>query len=237
MAAGLHRLGAIMTVGYFSLHLATLAGVVWKNIPTFRDEQGKFRVRRVLGLLFGPDSPLPNKQDLTDFIAHNRWFFGRGKQPAFDRWTYWEKFDYLAVFWGVPVIGLSGLIMWIPQVFTRVLPGWVINVAHIVHSDEALLATGFIFTFHFFNVHFRAEKFPMDPVIFSGRITEEEMLHERRRQYDRLKAAGKLDDVKVGDEWARWKKIFTPIGMTAFGIGVALIIAIYWVMARRLLHG
>jgi cytochrome b subunit of formate dehydrogenase len=180
---------------------------------------------------------MPNFQDLRDFVAHQKWFFGKGPQPEFDRWTYWEKFDYLAVFWGVPVIGLSGLVMWIPQLVTRVLPGWVINVAHIIHSDEALLATGFIFTFHFFNVHFRAEKFPMDPVIFSGRITEEEMLHERRRQYDRLKAAGKLDDVKVGDDWERWKKIFTPIGMMAFATGVALIIAIYWVMARRLLHG
>jgi len=237
MAAGLHRFGAYMTVTYFSIHLATLAGVIYRKLPTFKNEQGKFSIKRVLGLVFGPDSPMPNKQDLIDFWNHQMWFFGKGQQPQFDRWTYWEKFDYLAVFWGVPVIGLSGLIMWIPQTVTRILPGWVINVAHVIHSDEALLATGFIFTFHFFNVHFRAEKFPMDPVIFSGRITEEEMKHERRRQYDRLKAAGELDDVRVGDEWGRWKKIFTPIGMMAFGIGVALIVAIYFVMARRLLHG
>ena len=31
------------------------------------------------------------------------------------------------------------------------MPGWVINIALIIHSDEALLAAGFIFTFHFFN--------------------------------------------------------------------------------------
>mgnify|MGYP003336957914 CR=1 FL=1 len=52
------------------------------------------------------------------------------------------------------------------------LPGWAFNVATIVHSDEALLATGFIFTVHFFNTHGRPEKFPMDPVIFTGRLTE-----------------------------------------------------------------
>ncbi|MBI5535157.1 MAG: hypothetical protein HY898_20690 [Deltaproteobacteria bacterium] len=236
MAGGLHRLGAFMTVGYFSIHIATLLGTVWRQMPDLKVD-GRFSIRKFLAFCFGPDSPMPNFQDLRDFWAHQKWFFGKGKQPDFDRWTYWEKFDYLAVFWGVPVIGLSGLVMWIPQLVTRVFPGWVINVAHIIHSDEALLATGFIFTFHFFNVHFRAEKFPMDPVIFSGRITEEEMMHERRRQYDRLKASGKLDEAKVGDEWGRWKKIFTPIGMMAFGIGVALIIAIYWVMARRLMHG
>ena len=48
------------------------------------------------------------------------------------------------------MIGVSGLIMWFPLFFTRFMPGWVINIAMIVHSDEALLAAGFIFTFHFF---------------------------------------------------------------------------------------
>jgi len=86
-------------------------------------------------------------------------------KPEFDRWTYWEKFDYFAVFWGVFIIGSSGLFMWFPTFFTRFLPGWLINIALIIHSDEALLAAGFIFSIHFFNTHFRIEKFPMDTVI------------------------------------------------------------------------
>src|SRR6266498_1848979 len=105
----------------------------------------------------------------------------------------WEKFDYFAVFWGIFAIGLSGLIMWFPELFTRFFPGWIINIALIVHSDEALLAAGFIFTIHFFNTHFRLEKFPMDTVIFSGRISKTEMLHERRRWYDRLVAEDRLE--------------------------------------------
>ena len=234
VAAGLHRVGAIITLTYFTVHVASLVNAIRRQ--NYRDEKGVFRFRRVIEVVFGPDSPMPNPQDLKDFVAHQKWFFGRGPRPDFDRWTYWEKFDWLAVFWGMFAIGFSGLIMWMPQVATRVLPGWAINVAHIIHSDEAMLATGFIFTFHFFNVHFRIEKFPFDPVIFSGRITEAEMLHERKRQYDRLKAAGTLDDERLGDEWARWRKIFAPIGMTAFMIGVVLIIAIYWVMAKRLMH-
>ena len=36
------------------------------------------------------------------------WFFGRRKAPQYGRWTYWEKFDYYAVFWGVAIIGSSG---------------------------------------------------------------------------------------------------------------------------------
>ena len=144
---------------------------------------------------------MPTWQDWRDFVAHKKWFFGKGPKPQFDRWTYWEKFDYFAVFWGVAIIGASGLIMWFPEFFTRFLPGWVINIALIIHSDEALLAAGFIFSIHFFNTHFRIEKFPMDTVIFSGRVSKTEMLHERKRWYDRLVAAGTLDQHRVKDEW------------------------------------
>ena len=95
-----------------------------------------------------------------------KWFVGKGPRPNYGRWTYWEKFDYLAVFWGVAIIGFSGLVLWFPVFFTKFFPGWVINVSQIIHSDEALLAVGFIFTVHFFNTHFRPEAFPMDTVIF-----------------------------------------------------------------------
>jgi len=237
VAGALHRLGALITLLYFVVHLGSLVGPLVRARGRFRDEAGRFRLRRLFGFVFGPDSPMPNWQDLRDFWAHQKWFFGRGERPQFDRWTYWEKFDYLAVFWGVALIGLSGLVMWVPETSTRLLPGWIINVALIIHSDEALLAAGFIFTFHFFNVHFRVEKFPMDSVIFSGRITEEEMLHERRRLYDRLRGEGRVEEEKLKDEWVRWKRIFNPIGMLAFGIGVVLIVAIYIAMARRLLAG
>jgi len=83
-------------------------------------------------------------------------------------------------------IGLSGLMLWLPEFFTLFLPGWVLNIATIVHSDEALLASGFIFTVHFFNTHFRPSKFPMDTVIFTGRLPKYELVEERPEQYQRL---------------------------------------------------
>ena len=70
------------------------------------------------------------------------------------------------------VFGLSGLVMWYPVFFTRFMSGWMINIELVAHFDEALLAAGFICTFHFFNTHFRLEKFPMDTVIFCGRISK-----------------------------------------------------------------
>lgn len=236
-ARALHRLGALVTFLYFGLHVTSLVGKCWAGRKQMRDPQtGQFSLKQVITNVFGPDSMLPTWQDWKDFVAHNKWFFGKGPKPQFDRWTYWEKFDYFAVFWGVAIIGSSGLIMWFPEFFTRWLPGWVINIALIIHSDEALLAAGFIFSIHFFNTHFRIEKFPMDTVIFSGRVSKNEMLHERRCWYDRLVKENRLEEHRVRDEWLRWKSIARSFGYFFFGLGVILLLLIIYAMVTRLTH-
>ncbi len=237
VARSLHHFGAIVTFAYFALHLTSLAVSLWRRRGALRDpETGRLRFSRLRAAVFGPDSMVPSFQDWHDLVAHNRWFFGKGPKPQFDRWTYWERFDYFAVFWGVFAIGVSGLVLWFPAFFTRFLPGWIINIAHVVHSDEALLAAGFIFTFHFFNTHFRLEKFPMDTVIFSGRISKSELLHERRRWYDRLVAEGRLEDHRVKDDWEGRRPIARTFGFLFFGLGLLLLALIVFAMGSRLLH-
>jgi cytochrome b subunit of formate dehydrogenase len=237
VARTLHHFGAIVTFAYFVLHLGELVISLWQRRASLRNPETKrFELGRVWSAVFGPDSMVPSFQDWRDFIAHQKWFFGKGPRPQWDRWTYWERFDYFAVFWGIFAIGVSGLIMWFPKFFTLFLPGWIINIALLVHSDEALLAAGFIFTFHFFNTHFRIEKFPMDTVIFSGRISKTEMLHERRRWYDRLVAAGRLKDFLVKDDWEGTKKIARSFGFMFFGLGLVLLALIVYAMASRLWH-
>ena len=237
VARALHRFGAIVTIGYFGLHVLSLLRLCWVRRASYRDlATGKFQLRRVWAFVFGPDSPMFNLQDGRDFIAHVKWFVGKGPRPQFERWTYWEKFDYFAVFWGVAIIGASGLVMWFPEFFTRFLPGWVINVALVIHSDEALLAAGFIFTFHFFNMHFRPEKIPMDPVMFSGRISKTELLREHKRHYERLESEGRLEPRRLNGEWQQWKPIAHSFGYAFLGIGLVLLVLILYAMAARLLH-
>ncbi|MBI2930364.1 MAG: hypothetical protein HYY16_01825, partial [Planctomycetes bacterium] len=104
-----HRLCAVGSFGYAVTHVGWLAfQVLW---------------RRKTGLLFGPDSLVPRLKDVADLWRNVRWFLYLGKPPQFGRWTYFEKFDYFAVFWGLPVIGISGLMLWFPGVFSRFLPG------------------------------------------------------------------------------------------------------------------
>jgi cytochrome b subunit of formate dehydrogenase len=237
VARSLHHFGAVITFAYFGLHLCALVGMLWRNRQTvFHPETGRFEPLRLVRSVFGPDSMVPSLQDWHDFIDHQKWFFGKGPRPQFDRWTYWERFDYFAVFWGVAIIGFSGMVLWFPKFFTTFLPGWIINVSLVVHSDEALLAAGFIFTFHFFNTHFRIEKFPMDTVIFSGRISKTEMLHERKRWYDRLVAEKRLDDYRVKDDWEGRKAIAKGFGFLFFGTGLVLLVLIVYAMISRLGH-
>jgi cytochrome b subunit of formate dehydrogenase len=233
VAAKLHRFGAILSLTYLVIHLSSLVGPVKRRWGSFRDELGSFRIRRLLRFLFGPDSPLPNLDDLSDLYHHLRWFVGRGPKPTFDRFTYWEKFDYFAELWGSAFIGLSGLVMWFPVQVSRVLPGWVVNLAQIIHSQEALLAAGFILTFHFFNSHFRLEKFPLDTVMFSGRITEAELKHERARQYARLTAEGRLHELEIRDDWHSWKHVFNAFGLSALVIGLLLVTGIFIGLAKQ----
>ncbi|MCV3386538.1 hypothetical protein L8X52_03270 [Campylobacter lari] len=192
-AATIHHISAIVMFAVFFSHIGEIIIVNWKRRDVARDPiTGKISFMKVLKATFGPDSLMPNWQDFKDMKDHFKWFFGFGPRPQFDRWTYWEKFDYLAVFWGMFIIGISGLILWFPAFFGKFLPGEAINLATLLHSDEALLATGFIFAIHFFNTHFRADRFPMDMVIFSGSISEEEIKQERSVWYKRLKESGKL---------------------------------------------
>ncbi|MBI3849836.1 MAG: cytochrome c3 family protein [Verrucomicrobia bacterium] len=236
-ARALHHFGAMVTFAYFGLHVVSLVGRCWKGRARIRNAQtGSFSFKQLWDVLFGPDSMIPSWQDWRDFVAHNKWFFGKGEKPCFDRWTYWEKFDYFAVFWGVAIIGASGLILWFPVFFTKFLPGWLINIALIIHSDEALLAAGFIFSIHFFNTHFRIEKFPMDTVIFSGRISKAEMLHDRKRWYDRLVAEGRLDQHRAKGDWEGWKNIARSFGYFFLGLGLLLLVLIIYAMVSRLAH-
>jgi cytochrome b subunit of formate dehydrogenase len=214
----LHRFMAVVTFSYFGLNFLLM-------FQNYKKSNGSLKE-----FLFGANSLVPMPIDALELIQTFKWFFGAGPQPRYGRWTYWEKFDFMAVFWGVAVIGGTGLTLWFPEQFTLVIPGYWINIATIIHSDEALLASGFIFTIHFFNTHLRPEKFPMDPVIFTGVMPLDELKHERPREYEQLVAEGKLEEIKC-DPPPHWFFVSAHIfGITALLIGLALVVSIIYSM-------
>ncbi len=100
----------------------------------------------------------------------------------------------------------------------------MLNVATIIHSDEALLAVGFIFTVHFFNTHFRPEKFPMDTVIFTGGVPLEEFKNDRPREYEELVESGELEGLLMPAPLPSVSRNWRRLGFTALGIGLFLIV-------------
>ena len=210
IAGLIHRTSAAIMLGIFFIHLLYLGVHLFKIRKTFR--------------WFGPDSLIPRWQDFKVAAAMFKWFFGKGPRPTFDRWTYWEKFDYWAVFWGMGIIGGSGLILAFPNETASILPGWIFNVATLVHGEEAFLAAVFLFTVHFFNNHFRPDKFPPpDIVMFTGTVPLEEFQREHSEQYRRLVESGQLDKYLV-DEPSRSMTIGSKIlGLILLAIGTALL--------------
>jgi cytochrome b subunit of formate dehydrogenase len=205
-----------------------LLAVVWHLSDIF----WRALVRGEKGLLWGPDSMVPQPRDFVHFFQQMKWFFHLGPQPRFERFTYWEKFDYWAVLWGTALMGAAGLVLWFPMAASRVLPGWMFNFALFVHGAEATLAIVFIFAIHFFNGHLRPGKFPMDMVIFTGSVSREELRHERAGQYERLAAAGGLDHLAVppptSSEIARGRLI----GASGLFLGIALFVLILYATLR-----
>jgi len=205
----IHRVSAVIFVGIFVIHFIYVMQRLLRD-RTFR--------------WFGPDSLIPNWKDLADCVGMFKWFVGKGPRPQFDRWTYFEKFDYWAVFWGVNIIGWSGLMLALPHVTATYLPGWVFNVAALVHGEEAFLAAVFLFTVHFFNNHFRPDKLPPpDVVMFTGTQSIEEFRADHPAHYQRLVASGELEKYLVDAPSPQMHLGSVILGLLLIAVGLTLL--------------
>ncbi len=185
-------------------------------------------IKKERGVFSGPSSLVPQWKDFRDLYQHFRWFFGLGPKPPFARFTYWEKFDYWAVFWGMAIIGSSGYVMWFSTFFARFLPGWLFNCPPRLPADGALLAVWFVFAIHFFNSHLRPEEFPMDLVILTGRVSEHKLRETRPLEYSQLAEQGRLSALETAPP-EPWLIGFGKIvGFTVIAIGLFLFGLTLW---------
>jgi cytochrome b subunit of formate dehydrogenase len=211
-ASSIHNaVGILMIIG-FGVHIAyVLAKVEWKSLHRS---------------LFHPDSLVPRPADVRHLGQKIRWFFGLGPPPAFDRWTYWEKFDYWAVFWGLPLLGITGIMLMFPLGMSRIMPGWVLNVLLLFHRAEALLAMLYIFIVHFTIGHLRRGMFPMNECMFAGSVELEKEREEKPLWIARLQEEGRLEEAMVPGP-PRWYRILYLIfGYAALAVGIYLLINI-----------
>jgi formate dehydrogenase subunit gamma len=196
VAPYVHKTAGTILLILFVYHIIYLAYVIYKNQIVPLQKRGELSAAKVVKL-FVTQPLVPNLKDAIDIIALAKYLlFLTNERPRGDEYTWKEKFDYWAPFWGVIVIGLSGLILWNKELATLILPGQVINFCLIAHSDEALLAALFLFIWHWYNVHFSTSVFPMGTVFITGYMTEELMAEEHYEYYVKtMKEEGYEDEI------------------------------------------
>jgi cytochrome b subunit of formate dehydrogenase len=203
------RVGVAMLLGFAGHLVYILLKVEWKALRQS---------------LFHPDSLVPRLQDVIHLGQRVRWFFGLGPPPAFDRWTYWEKFDYWAIFWGLPLLGITGLMLMYPLATSYFMPGWVLNVTLLLHRAEALLAMLYIFIIHFTVGHFRHGMFPMNECMFAGSVELEEVRREKPLWIVRLEEEGKLAEAMVPAPAPWFRVAYFIFGYLALAVGLSLLL-------------
>ena len=148
-----------------------------------------------------PVKMIPGTQDFKMFYQEILYFTGvRKEKPLADRFNWKEKFDYWAIFWGMPVMVISGLILMYPVWATGFLPGWFVPAALVAHSDEAMLALIWIFMVHIFFSHFSPGIFPINTSIFTGKVPKERYQKDHPLEYARLLKTSNPDEASVPDE-------------------------------------
>ncbi len=138
------------------------------------------------GRLIGPQTLFPSGKDVKDFAGHVGYFLGRTQSPRFNRFTYWEKIDYWAILLGMNTMGLTGAVLWFPEFFSYLIPGYFINLAQIIHVYEAIMAVALKFVVHIISAHLRPEVYPIDKTIFNGKTTAKKIRREHPGEWEML---------------------------------------------------
>ena len=194
VAPAVHKTTGTILLLLFAYHLVYLAYSFYEGqiIPLKKNNELTV-YNAIKSIIHHPI--IPNFKDIKEIVDLLKYLlFITNKPPEGSQFTWKEKFDYWAPFWGIVIIGSSGLMMWNKELVTRFLPGEVINIALIAHSDEALLAALFLFIWHFYNVHFSTSVFPMGTVFLTGYLSEKLMIEEHYDYYKKVMQEAGLED-------------------------------------------
>ncbi len=124
-------------------------------------------------------------QDIKDAMGNMKFYLGIGPKPSFGKYDYMQKFDYWGIYWGMIILGLPGVLMWLYGVNAYN------GLAFVFHTKEALLAVLFLGIFHLYQAHFSPRKLPINMSIFSGTTSEAEMKEDHPAELEKLKEQGK----------------------------------------------
>ena len=155
----IHRIAGVLLIGGGTYHLFYLAAA----------REGRRLLRDIA----------PRPRDLFDVWNTMRYYLGLGgEKPKFGRFSYAEKAEYWALVWGTALMGLTGVMMWAKVWVGNLLARWWVDAATAVHFYEAILATLAILVWHFYQVFFDPDVYPMNWAWWDGKMPVEHYAHE-----------------------------------------------------------
>jgi len=168
----IHHWGGLALVAGLFLHmLYILWSLMEKRRKARRDGEDPDFLQSVtsLPMWVGPRDAVKMLQLLGYLLRLRR------KRPSFGRFNVKEKFEYIGVFWGTILLGVTGILLWGEQVSSHLLPGRILNLALIAHTYEAFLAIIHVGILHIVNVVLSPTVFPLSLATITGRTPVKEL--------------------------------------------------------------
>jgi formate dehydrogenase gamma subunit len=168
--SNLHRVAGVLLIGDGVYHLFYVA---------FSSDG-----RKLIRDLF------PTLKDATDAWGTMLYYLGlRKEKPQFGRFNYAEKAEYWALVWGTGLMAVTGIMMWAKVSVGNLLARWWVDAATAVHFYEAILATLAILVWHFYQVFFDPDVYPMNSAWRDGRMSVEHYREEHGLDTETLEGA------------------------------------------------
>ena len=134
------------------------------------------------------------RRTCKDALGAMLYYLGLSKnKPQFGRFTYGEKAEYWALVWGTGLMGVTGIMMWAKVWVGNLLARWWVDVATAVHFYEAILATLAIVVWHFYQVFFDPDVYPMNWAWWDGKMPVEHYREEHALDTESLPSADSTD--------------------------------------------
>lgn len=180
-----HRVAGVALLVGFALHII----LILINVGRSMKARGLHGLRAWITEISALPM-IPKYRDLKDLIAWVKYVcFLSPKRANFGHFSWKEKLEYLGLFWGIPLLGVTGILLWAESISSHVFPGWVLNVAYLAHTYESLLAVAHIALVHIPGILGRPGLTPLSAMIWNGKISPHVLAEEHGGEISHLLAA------------------------------------------------
>jgi cytochrome b subunit of formate dehydrogenase/nitrate/TMAO reductase-like tetraheme cytochrome c subunit len=151
---------------------------------------------------------LPVPKDAADVWGMLRYYLGwSDRKPVFARFNYAEKTEYWALVWGLIVMAGTGIMLWAKMSVGRLLPRWWLDVATAIHLYEAILASLAIVIWHFYQVFFDPDVYPMNWAWWDGKMSFEHYREEHELDTTTLLEAARAEQRLASPQTAEAEEV------------------------------